>query len=82
METPKTGFLARAHMPYISISIQAHTGILQVNRIKILEECIYGRCSKTSNTSCQPKISRQTVQIQIRLLLKKQSDQDLPCLLF
>ena len=42
----------------------------------------YCRCSKTSNTSCLPKTPRQTVQSQIRLLLKKQSDQGLPCLLF
>ena len=38
----------------------------------------YGKCSKISNTSCLLKKSRQTVQTQIRLLLKKQSDQDLP----
>ena len=38
--------------------------------------------SKISNTSCLPKRPRQTVQTQIRLLLKKQSDQGLPCLLF
>ena len=39
------------------------------------------RSFKTSNTSCLPKRHRQTVQTQIRLLLKKQSDQGLPCLL-
>ena len=33
-------------------------------------------------TSCLLKRSRQTAQTQIRLLLKKQSDQGLPCLLF
>ena len=38
--------------------------------------------SKISNTSCLPKKPRQTAQTQIRLLLKKQSDQGLPCLLF
>ena len=37
---------------------------------------------KISNTSCLLKRPRQTAQTQIRLLLKKQSDQDLPCLLF
>ena len=37
----------------------------------------YGKCSK----SWLQKRSRQTVQTQIRLLLKKQSDQALPCLL-
>ena len=42
----------------------------------------YGKCSKISNTSCLPKRPRETKQTQIRLLLKKQSDQVLPCLLF
>ena len=44
----------------------------------------YGKSSKISNTGCLPtgKQSRQTVQTQIRLLLKKHSDQGLPCLLF
>ena len=42
----------------------------------------YGKCSKISNTNCLPKGSRQAGQTQIRLLLKKQSDHDLPCLLF
>ena len=32
--------------------------------------------------SCLPKRPRPTVKTQIRLLLKKQSDQGLPCLLF
>ena len=40
------------------------------------------KCSKLTNTSCFPKRSRQTGQTQIRLLLQKQSDQSLPCLLF
>ena len=43
---------------------------------------VCGKCSKISNTSCLPKRRRQTGQTQIRLLLKKQSDQGLPCLLF
>ena len=42
---------------------------------------IYGKFSKISNTSCLQKRPRQTVQTHIRLLLKKQSDHDLPCLL-
>ena len=42
----------------------------------------HGKCSKISNTRCLPKRPRQTVQTQIRLLLQKQSDQGLPCLLF
>ena len=37
---------------------------------------------KFSNISYLPKRPRQTVQTQIRLLLKKQSDQGLHCLLF
>ena len=40
------------------------------------------KSSKILNKSCVPKRSRQTGQTQIRLLLKKQSDQGLPCLLF
>ena len=50
------------------------TGMLQFNRIKIGEECTYGKCSNFSDTSCLLKRSRQTVQTQIRLLRKKQSD--------
>ena len=42
----------------------------------------YGKSSKILNTSWLQKRSRQTVQTKIRLLLKKQSDQGLPCLLF
>ena len=42
----------------------------------------YGKCSKILNTSCLPKRPRQTGQTQIRLLLMKQSDPCLPCLLF
>ena len=37
---------------------------------------------KISNTSCLPKRHKQTVQTLIRLLLKKQSNQSLPCLYF
>ena len=43
---------------------------------------IYRKCSKISNTSCLPNRPRQIAQTQIRLLLKKQADQGLPCLLF
>ena len=39
--------------------------------------CMYGKCSKISKTSCQPKLPRQTVQTHIKLLL-----QGLPRLLF
>ena len=42
---------------------------------------IFCRNSKFSNTSCLSKRPLQTAQIQIRLLLKKQSDHGLPCLL-
>ena len=42
----------------------------------------YHKFSKISDTSCLPIRPRQTAQTQIRLLLKKQSDQGLPCLLF
>ena len=40
------------------------------------------KCSKILNSSWLQKRSRQTAQTQIRLLLKKQSDQVLPFLLF
>ena len=40
----------------------------------------YSKYSKILNTSCLPKWPRQTVQPQIRLLQKKQSDQCLPSL--
>ena len=43
---------------------------------------VYSKCSNILDTSCLPKRHRQTGQTQIRLLLKKQSDQGLPCLLF
>ena len=36
----------------------------------------------TTNKVCMSKRPQQTAQTQIRLLLKKQSDQGLPCLLF
>ena len=42
----------------------------------------YDKCAKISNTSCLPKRFSQTGQPQIRLLLKKQSDLGLHCLLF
>ena len=42
----------------------------------------YGKCSKILNTSCLLKRPRQTAQTKIRMLLKKQSDQDLPYLLY
>ena len=43
---------------------------------------VYGKCVKISNTSCLLKQPKQTGQPQIRLLLKKHTDQGLPCLLF
>ena len=46
---------------------------------------VYGKlkCSKISiNSWLHKKVDGQTVQTQIRLLLKKQSDQGLHCLLF
>ena len=46
-----------------------------------LNKIIYSKCYKILITSCLLKSSRQTVQTQIRLLLKKQSDQGLPCFL-
>ena len=43
---------------------------------------VNSKCSKILNTSCRSKRPKQTEQTKIRLLLKKQSDQGLPCLLY
>ena len=60
--------------------------IFRLTSIHVLISALYSKCSKVSNTSCLVKRSRQTVQTQtsllFQLLLKKQSDQGLPCLLF
>ena len=45
-------------------------------------EVSHCKCSKISNTSCLPKRPRQTMQTQIRLFLRKQSDQPRQDLLF
>ena len=50
--------------------------------IKIRENVLYGKCSKISNSSCLLKRHRQTVQTQIRLLLKKQTIWVFPVCLF
>ena len=42
----------------------------------------YGKHSKISNSSCLPLKPGQTWQTQIKLPIKKQSDQGLPCLIF
>ena len=42
----------------------------------------YSKCSKIMNASCLLKRPKQTGQTQIRMLLQKQSDQGLTCLLF
>ena len=43
---------------------------------------VYGKCFNVlTQVACQKGIYRQTVQTQIRLLLKKQPHQGLPCLL-
>ena len=64
----------------------SHPVNFQVRTERPLPEVIFhvlqGKCSKVSNTSFLPKRTRQTVQTQIRLLLKKLSDQGLPCSLF
>ena len=41
----------------------------------------YSKCSKILNTNCLPKRHGEKAQTKIRLLLEKQSDQDLSCLL-
>ena len=63
---------------YISIISKI---ILQTNITEYLRVS-YGKCSKILSNSFLGKRPMQTVQTQIRLHLKKQSDQGLPCLLF
>ena len=53
--------------------------MLVEHEARLPEDKSLGKCSQISNTSC---LLRQTGQTQIRQLLKKQSDQGLPCLLF
>ena len=43
---------------------------------------VYGKCSEILNTTFIERRHRQTAQTQVILLLKKQSDLVLPCLLF
>ena len=52
---------------------------INVNAVSSVEILRYGKFSKILNTSWLLKRSRQTVQTQIRLLLKKQSDLCLHC---
>ena len=51
---------------------------LRIYIADLVENISNSKCSKISNTRCLPK----DVNNPIRLLLKKQSDQGLPCLLF
>ena len=53
--------------------------ILQDNLLTLFGDC---NCSKILNTCCQPKWPNQTAQTQIRLLMKKLSDQGLPTSIF
>ena len=59
------------------INIDFTSFFLLVNVFKTIS--YYGICSKISNISCLYSRPRQTVQSQIRLLLKKQSNQGLHC---
>ena len=43
---------------------------------------VYSKCLKISSVSCLPKRAGQIASTHIRLLMKKQSDQGLTCLLF
>ena len=56
--------------------------VLKQEKIIICQYITFGKCSKISNTSYLHKRPRETRQTLIRLLLKKQSDQGLPCLPF
>ena len=68
----------------LNVTWQPDTTTAQVVTIAIMAANFLKNCkfSKISNTSYLLKGPRQTGQTQIRLLLKKQSDQGLPCLLF
>ena len=78
---------------FLSISLNMPCGgskepFNQHGRLKVtLAHMWYGKLFQILNTSCLLKRPRQTVQAQIRQLLKKQSDQGFPvcyseCLLF
>ena len=70
------------HRNYFSTKVWDRAGIkLATPESTALHSNSYSKCSKISNVGCLPKRPGQTVQSQIRLLLKKQSDQGLPCLL-
>ena len=58
--------------------------LLRLNSLQYSRSSVqkYSKSSKILNASCLLKKPRRTVQTQIRLLLKKQSDQGLICLLF
>ena len=72
----------RAHVTIASaLEYTFYTWLDEVN-VMFIQKFECGKCSKISNASYLPKKSTQTVQTQIRLLLKKQSDQGLPWLLF
>ena len=61
------------------------SGIVDEGDVLLYFVHVNNKCSgfyKILNTSCTAKRLRQTVQLLIRLLLQKQSDQGLPCLLF
>ena len=64
-------------------SVEAYTRALKMG-CKCLERKFLNNQDTVNvlNTSCLLKRSRQTGQTRIRLLLKKQSDQALLCLLF
>ena len=71
-----TGFTAVSFIQYAFCFIQYAFCFINMLFLR------YDRCFKISNISfCRPQRPRQTVQTQIRLLLK-QSDQGLLCLLF
>ena len=79
--------ITKYHSPLLlmlaSWIVQALTSFWSIQPLKHQKcKCIKVNVLQFSNTSCLPKQSTQTGQTKIRLLLKKRSDQGLPCFLF
>ena len=71
------------HFPLTTLVNVAHYGKKNVQTVlNIRLQYLLFFMETGKYTSCLSKRPRQTVQTQIRLLLKKQSAQGLPCLLF
>ena len=65
-----------------TMSLRIHRKLRAFFSVFNIFQRTYSKCSKILNTGCLAKRHSQTAETQIRLLLQKQSDQGLPCLLF